>query len=177
MVAARELNSKKLAREAQTWVNERLTFTHGYGVVMSPVNRVEPDGLPHLVIKDIPPISTVDLKITRPEIYFGEKTEQYVIVNTENREFDYPLGDENVYTHYEGTGGVPISSFGRRLLLAIQFRDVNILLTGSFTEDSRIMLYRNVIDRARRIAPFLIYDHDPYITISDEGKLYWILDA
>ncbi|MGE4412692.1 MAG: UPF0182 family protein [Candidatus Caldatribacteriota bacterium] len=177
MVAARELNSKKLAQEAQTWVNERLTFTHGYGVVMSPVNRVEPDGLPHLVIKDIPPISTVDLKITRPEIYFGEKTEQYVIVNTENREFDYPLGDENVYTHYEGTGGVPISSFGRRLLLAIQFRDVNILLTGSFTEDSRIMLYRNVIDRARRIAPFLIYDHDPYIAISDEGKLYWILDA
>jgi uncharacterized membrane protein (UPF0182 family) len=174
---ARELNSKKLAREAQTWVNERLTFTHGYGVVMSPVNRVEPDGLPHLVIKDIPPFSSVDLRITRPEIYFGELTENYVIVKTENKEFDYPRGTENVYTHYEGTGGVPISSFWRRLLLAIQFRDINILLTRSFTEDSHIMLYRNVIDRARRIAPFLIYDRDPYIAISDEGKLYWILDA
>ncbi|MBN2395142.1 MAG: UPF0182 family protein, partial [Candidatus Atribacteria bacterium] len=177
MVSARELNSGKLAKEAQTWVNERLTFTHGYGVVMSPVNRVEPDGLPHLSIKDIPPISSVDLDVSRPEIYYGEKTEEYVIVNTENREFDYPKGSENVYTHYEGTGGVSVSSLWRRLLFAIHFRDVNILLTGSFTSASRMMLHRNVTDRARQVAPFLVYDKDPYIVVSGDGKLYWIQDA
>jgi len=177
MVSARELNSSKLAQEAQTWVNERLTFTHGYGVVMSPVNRVESDGLPHLSIKDIPPVSSVDLTVTQPQIYYGEKTEKYVIVKTKNREFDYPMGTENVYTHYEGTGGVSISSFWRRLLFAIQFRDVNILLTGSFTPESRIMLYRNVADRAMKVAPFLIYDRDPYIVVSNDGKLYWIQDA
>ncbi|HPK87717.1 MAG TPA: UPF0182 family protein, partial [Atribacterota bacterium] len=106
MVATRELNLQKLAHEAQTWVNERLTFTHGYGVVMTPVNRVEKDGLPHLAIKDIPPLSAVDIKVTRPEIYFGELTGNYAIVKTENREFNYPKGVENAYTHYEGTGGV-----------------------------------------------------------------------
>lgn len=177
MIAARELDSNRLAQEAQTWVNQRLTFTHGYGAVLSPVNMVESDGLPHLSIKDIPPVSLVDLNITRPEIYYGEKTEEYVIVNTDNREFDYPLGDENVYTHYEGTGGVPISSLWRRLMFAIQFGDVNILLTGSTNQDSRIMLHRNVIDRTRQIAPFLVYDSDPYIVIADDGKLYWIQDA
>ncbi len=177
MIAARELNSKKLAREAQTWVNERLTFTHGYGSVMAPVNRVEPDGLPHLFVKDIPPISSVDLHISRPEIYYGERMENYVIVNTENREFDYPKGNENVYTHYQGTGGISISSLWHRLLFAIHFKDVNILLTGSFTPDSRIMLYRNVVDRAMRVAPFLVYDQDPYIVVSNDGKLHWIQDA
>ncbi len=177
MISARELNNRKLAREAQTWVNERLTFTHGYGIVMTPVNRVETDGLPYLSIKDIPPFSSADLHISRPEIYYGERMENYVIVNTENREFDYPKGNENAYTHYQGTGGIPISSFLRRLLFAIQFRDVNILLTGSFTRESRIMLYRNVVDRAIKIAPFLIYDRDPYIVISDDGRLYWIQDA
>ena len=177
MISARELNNKKLAREAQTWVNERLTFTHGYGTVMTPVNRVETDGLPHLSIKDIPPVSSVDLHISRPEIYYGERVENYVIVNTENREFDYPKGNENVYTHYQGTGGIPISSLLRRLLFSIQFRDVNILLTSSFTRESRIMLYRNVVDRAMKVAPFLLYDRDPYIVISDDGKLYWIQDA
>ena len=177
MIAARELDSNRLAQEAQTWVNERLTFTHGYGAVLSPVNMVESDGLPHLSIKDIPPVSSVGLNIDRPEIYYGEKTEEYVIVNTDNREFDYPLGDENVYTHYGGTGGVSISSLWRRLMFAIQFGDVNILLTGSINQDSRIMLHRNVIDRTRQIAPFLVYDSDPYIVIADDGKLYWIQDA
>ncbi len=177
MISARELNNKKLASEAQTWVNERLTFTHGYGAVVTPVNRVEADGLPHLSIKDIPPVSSVDLHISRPEIYYGERVENYVIVNTENREFDYPKGNENVYTHYQGTGGVPISSLLCRLLFTIQFRDVNILLTGSFTSESRIMLYRNVVDRAMKVAPFLVYDRDPYIVISDDGRLYWIQDA
>ena len=177
MISARELNNKKLASEAQTWVNERLTFTHGYGAVVTPVNRVESDGLPHLSIKDIPPVSSVDLHISRPEIYYGERVENYVIVNTENREFDYPKGNENVYTHYQGTGGVPISSLLRRLLFTIQFRDVNILLTGSFTSESRIMLYRNVVDRAMKVAPFLVYDRDPYIVISDDGRLHWIQDA
>ena len=177
MISAREMNSSKLAQEAQTWVNQRLTFTHGYGAVMSPVNRVERDGLPHLSIKDIPPVSTVDFNITQPEIYYGEKTEKYVIVDTENREFNYPLGSENVFTHYQGTGGVSISSLWRRLLFAIHFRDVNILLTGSFTPESRIMLNRNVTERSMKVAPFLTYDHDPYIVISDDGKLYWIQDA
>jgi uncharacterized membrane protein (UPF0182 family) len=177
MISARELNNKKLASEAQTWVNERLTFTHGHGAVVTPVNRVEADGLPHLSIKDIPPVSSVDLHISRPEIYYGERVENYVIVNTENREFDYPKGNENVYTHYQGTGGIPVSSLLRRLLFAIQFRDVNILLTGSFTSESRIMLYRNVVDRAMRVAPFLVYDRDPYIVISDDGRLHWIQDA
>ncbi len=177
MIAARELDSNRLAQEAQTWVNERLTFTHGYGVVVSPVNKVESDGLPNLAIKDIPPISSVDLTVTRPEIYYGEKTEKYVIVNTDNREFDYPLGDENVYTHYEGTGGVSISSLWRRLMFAIQFGDVNILLTRSINQDSRIMLHRNIIERTREIAPFLVYDNDPYAVIADDGKMYWIQDA
>ncbi len=177
MVATRELNLQKLAHEAQTWVNERLTFTHGYGVVMTPVNRVEKDGLPHLAIKDIPPLSTVDIKVTRPEIYFGELTGNYAIVKTENREFNYPKGVENAYTHYEGTGGVPVSSFFRRMLFALYYRDVNILLTRSFTPESRILLYRNVIERANKVAPFLAYDHDPYIVIADDGRLYWILDA
>lgn len=177
MISARELNNKKLAQEAQTWVNERLTFTHGYGSVMTPVNRVESDGLPYLSIKDIPPVSSVDLHITRPEIYYGEMMEDYVIVNTENREFDYPKGNENVYTHYQGNGGIPISSIWHRILFALQFKDVNILLTGSFTPESRIMLYRNVIDRAIKVAPFLVYDRDPYIVISNDGRLYWIQDA
>lgn len=177
MIAARELNNKKLAYEAQTWVNERLTFTHGYGAVMAPVNRVEPDGLPHLSIKDIPPVSAVDLKISRPEIYYGESMENYVIVNTENREFDYPKGNENVYAHYQGTGGIPINSLWHRLLFAIQFKDMNILLTRSFTSESRILLYRNVVDRAIKVAPFLVYDRDPYIVISNDGRLHWIQDA
>jgi len=177
MVSARELDTNRLAQEAQTWVNERLTFTHGYGVVLTPVNRVESDGLPHLSIKDIPPVSTVDLSITRPEIYYGEKTEKYVIANTDNREFDYPQGDENVYTHYEGTGGVSISSLWRRLMFALHFGDINILLTGSINSDSSIMLHRNIVDRTKEIAPFLTYDSDPYIVISEDGKLYWIQDA
>jgi len=144
---------------------------------LTPVNRVESDGLPHLSIKDIPPVSTVDLSITRPEIYYGEKTEKYVIANTDNREFDYPQGDENVYTHYEGTGGVSISSLWRRLMFALHFGDINILLTGSINSDSSIMLHRNIVDRTKEIAPFLTYDNDPYIVISDDGKLYWIQDA
>ena len=157
--------------------HERLTFTHGYGAVMAPVNRVEPDGLPHLSIKDIPPVSAVDLKISRPEIYYGESMENYVIVNTENREFDYPKGNENVYAHYQGTGGIPINSLWHRLLFAIQFKDMNILLTRSFTSESRILLYRNVVDRAIKVAPFLVYDRDPYIVISNDGRLHWIQDA
>ena len=177
MIAVRELNSSKLAQEAQTWVNKRLTYTHGYGIVVTPVNKVEPDGLPHLSVKDIPPVSSVDLPISRPEIYYGEMSDQYVIVNTKNREFDYPKGNENVYTHYEGTGGIEISSLWRRLLFALKLRDANILLTRSLTAESRLMLYRNVIERALKVAPFLLYDRDPYIVVSDSGKLYWIQDA
>ncbi|MBA7497612.1 hypothetical protein ES704_00340 [subsurface metagenome] len=177
MVSPRELDKDKIPEQARTWVNEVLTYTHGYGVVVNPVNKISGEGLPELLIKDIPPVSSVNLDITRPEIYYGEITKGYVIVKTKAKEFDYPKGDENVYSTYAGNGGMPVSSLWRRILFSIKFSNMQILLTTNFTPESRIMINRNIQERVNKVAPFLGYDKDPYIVISKEGKLFWIQDA
>ena len=176
MLSARELVVDQLPPQANTWVNRHLTYTHGYGLAASPVNEVTTEGLPRLFIKDLPPVSDVELNVERPEIYYGEKTAQYVLVKTTAKEFDYPKGDSNVYTVYQGKGGVPINSFIRRILFAIEFMDPQILFTTYLTPESKIMYKRRIKVRASAIAPFLRYDNDPYLVLS-EGKLYWILDA
>jgi len=177
MVSPRELDSAKIPEQARTWVNEVLTYTHGYGVVINPVNKISGEGLPYLLIKDIPPVSSVNLTITRPEIYYGEITKGYVIVKTKAKEFDYPKGDENVYSTYAGNGGMPVSSLWRRILFSIKYSNMQILLTTNLTSDSRIMINRNIQERVNKVAPFLGYDKDPYMVISKEGKLFWIQDA
>jgi len=177
MLAARELNQDQLSGQAQTWINKRLKYTHGYGVAVSPVNEVVADGLPNFFVKDIPPVTaTPDLQIARPEIYFGEDTEEYVIVNTKTDEFDYPKGDENVYCQYQGDGGVKVGSIFKRALFALALGDYKLLLASDVTGDSRIMYYRTIQERVPKIAPFLEYDSDPYLVI-DEGKLFWMWDA
>ncbi len=174
MLSARELSVEKLATQAQTWVNRQLQFTHGYGIALSPVNEVSAEGLPTLLVKDIPPVG--DFDIERPEIYFGEKTNHYVIVNTTTQEFDYPMGDKNVYGHYEGKDGVSIGSFINRLVYAWQFGDVNILISGELTSESKVLYYRNIRERVNHLAPFLELDSDPYLVVMD-GRLFWIQDA
>ena len=174
MLSARELSAEKLAGQAQTWVNRRLQFTHGYGVVMSPVNEISVEGLPVLLVKDIPPVG--DFNIEQPQIYFGEKTNDYVIVNTKTQEFDYPMGEKNVYGYYQGEGGVEIGSFIRRLVYAWQFGDFNILISGELTPESRVLYYRNIQERVNHVAPFLKLDSDPYLVVVD-GRLFWIQDA
>jgi uncharacterized membrane protein (UPF0182 family) len=183
MLSARELSYQSLPRDAQgrdadrQWINEHLQYTHGYGVVMGPVNRITAEGLPELFIRDIPPVSTIPLRVTRPEIYFGEVANEYVFVGTRSREIDYPSGDENVYTTYQGRGGVPVGSFWRRLLLAVRFGSYRILLSDEITAESRAMYYRQIGERVRRIAPFLHFDADPYLVIRADGSLAWLLDA
>jgi len=175
MLSPRELASASLPN--RTWINERLTFTHGYGVTGGPVNLVTPEGLPVLFVKDLPPKSTVEeLKISRPEIYFGELSNDYVVVKTKSREFNYPKGEENVYTTYEGKGGVEINSFIRRVFYALRFQSLKMLLSNDITKESRILYYRNIAERVGKIAPFLTFDQDPYIVIAD-GRIYWIADA
>ena len=176
MLAGRELVVNKLPPQANTWVNRHLTYTHGYGLAASPVNEVTSEGLPRLVIKDLPPSFEPDLKVVRPEIYYGEKTDEYVLVKTKAREFDYPKGDKNVYTTYQGKGGIHIKSFLRRLLFAIEFMDPQILFTTYLSPETRIMFNRRINRRTNAIAPFLDYDNDPYLVLS-KGKLYWIQDA
>jgi len=174
MLSARELSAEKLAVEAQTWVNRRLQFTHGYGIALSPVNEVSAEGLPILWVKDIPPVG--DFSIERPQVYFGEKTNDYVIVGTKTEEFDYPMGDENVYGYYQGEDGVSLDSFIRRLVYAWQFTDFNILISGELTPESRVLYYRNIQERVNHLAPFLELDSDPYLVVM-EGRLFWIQDA
>jgi len=176
MLAARELNYGQLPATAQTWVNKRLQYTHGYGVVMSPVNEKGPEGLPLFFIQDIPPRMSVPLRIDRPEIYYGQGTTEYVVSNTNLEEFSYPSGSANVFTTYQGSGGIPIKGFGRKLLIALHLKDWQILFTGSLKPDSRLMAYRSIQNRVPKIAPFLRYDPDSYLVVS-EGRLYWIRDA
>ena len=176
-VAARELPVSQIPARAQTWVNNHLIYTHGYGIVMSPVNKITPNGMPDLIIQDIPPTSSVPLKLKQMAIYYGEETNQYVLVNTEAKEFDYPKGNDNVYASYKGKGGVRISNLFRRLLYAWKFSDLKILLTGYITNQSRIMFYRNIMQRDETLAPFLSYDSEPYLVVGKDGRLYWIQDA
>ncbi|MFH1361362.1 MAG: UPF0182 family protein, partial [bacterium] len=162
MLSPREMRVEKITDKAQTWINQHLKFTHGYGLCMSPVNEQTPEGLPNLIVKDIPPTTKTDLVIKRPEIYYGEETSQYVIVNTDEEEFDYPKGDNNVYAKYQGKGGVQLSSMLRRVAFAIKYSDLKIVLTDYIKADSRIMFDRNIRGRVAKIAPFLSYDSDPY---------------
>jgi len=174
-VAARELNSESLP--TRTFINERLTFTHGMGLTMAPVNQVTTEGLPVLFIKDLPPASTISIKLTRPQIYYGELTNDYVFVGTKQKEFDYPAGEANIYTNYAGRGGVQIGSFIRRVLYAFQLGSLKILLSDDIRGNAKILYHRNVMDRATSAMPFLDFDNDPYVTINDAGQLKWILDA
>ena len=175
MLSPRELASDSLPNKS--WINERLTFTHGYGAAVGPVNQVTPEGLPVLFVKDLPPKSEVkELTITRPEVYYGEIPNEYVIVKTKSKEFDYPKGEDNVYSTYGGKGGVEINSPLRRLLYAIRFGSLKLFLSSDVTKESRILYYRNIKERVSKIAPFLTFDRDPYLVIA-EGKMYWILDA
>ena len=174
LLSPRELLASSLPN--RTWINEHLTFTHGYGVSMSPVNQVTPEGLPVLLIKDIPPQSSVDITITRPEIYFGELPNDHVFVNTGTKEFDYPEGENNVYTNYQGKGGVTIGSFIRKAILAARFKTMKILFSQDIENDSRVLMYRNITERVQQVAPFLRLDNDPYMVISG-GRLVWIYDA
>ena len=176
MLSAREMAVERLPSQARNWVNERLQYTHGYGVAVSPVNHVTPQGLPSLMVKDLPPVSEPGLEIDRPEIYYGERTYAYVVVNTSMQEFDYPSGNENKFSTYQGAGGVPMEGFLDRLAFAIRFTDLNLVLSNYITDESRIMLRRQIRQRVDAIAPFLQYDSDPYMVIS-AGKLYWIIDA
>ena len=176
MLSARELDTNRLPSQARNWVNERLQFTHGYGVALSPVNHVSPEGLPKLMVKDIPPIADQGLEVDRPEIYYGERTFAHVVVKTGIQEFDYPKGDENQFTTYQGSGGVELGGFFRRVAFAIRLMDVNLLLSNYISAESRILFQRQISDRVRKVAPFLFYDSDPYMVIS-EGRLFWIQDA
>lgn len=174
MVGARELSPEKLPGSAQTWVNRRLQFTHGYGVVMSPVNEVSPEGLPSFFLKDVPPTGIMDIE--RPEIYYGEKTFDYVIVNARIAEIDYPRGEDNARSFYQSRTGVGIGTYLRKLLYAWYLKDVNILLSDELEPDSQILYRRHVRERVATVAPFLVIDQDPYIVVAD-GQLYWIVDA
>ena len=176
MLSARELESSLLPPNAQTWVNRHILFTHGNGVIMSPVTRKTADGLPVFYLRDIPPVSTGGPEIREPRIYYGEETNSYVIVKGSTPEFDYPKGKDNIYAAYDGTGGVSIGTFLRKNLFAWHFSDINLLLSSYITGDSRIMIRRNIQERVRTIAPFLRLDRDPYLVVSS-GSLYWMQDA
>ena len=177
MLAARELDVSQLPEQAQTWVNRHLVFTHGYGLCLSPVNEITEEGMPHFLVRDIPPES-VDpvLEIARPEIYFGESTINYVIVDTDEEEFDRPSGDENVYTRYEGPDGVVMGSLWRRIAFALRFDSSQILFSGAVLPESRILFHRALTDRVWTLAPIFWYDPDPYLVIAD-GRLVWLYDA
>jgi uncharacterized membrane protein (UPF0182 family) len=179
MLAPRELNQNQITENAKTWVNLHMVYTHGFGVVMSPVNKVTKQGLPDYFIKDIPPIYTVNeknLKISKPQIYYGEQDNNFVLVNTKTNEFDFPKGNTNEYINYDGKGGITLNSFLRKLLMAIKFADIKILLSSDITKESKIMFTRNIVKRISKITPFLELDSDPYLVI-DNGRLLWIVDA
>ncbi len=175
MLSPRELSYRNLP--SRIWINERLTYTHGYGVVLGPVNRITPEGLPDFWIKDIPPASTGPIQVTRPEIYYGEIGNDYVFVKTRAQELDYPAGDKNVYSTYAGQGGVPIQSFLRKILFALRFGDVKIVLSNDIIGESRLMYHRQIEERVKKAAPFIQFDRDPYLVIRQDGSLVWIIDG
>jgi uncharacterized membrane protein (UPF0182 family) len=176
MIAPREINDDKLPASSRNWVNERLTYTHGYGVTMNSANGFTPEGLPQFVLSNMPVEGQI--KVTRPEIYFGESTNRYVYVKTKQQEFDYPQGDTNATTTYQGTGGIPIGNRLRRMLLAWGVGDLSRLpFSDAVTNDSRILINRNIRDIVNGVAPFLTYDKDAYIVVSNDGRLFWMLDA
>ena len=176
MLSARELIPEQLEQPAQTWVNRKLVYTHGYGVAASPVAEITPDGLPTFVLQDLPVQGILD--VNRPQIYFGERTNEYVIVKTETEEFDYPRGEGgNVFTTFEGDTGIRIGGFLPRLAFAIQFADINLFISQELTPESQLLWRRNILQRTLEVAPFLRFDSDPYIVVGGDGNLYWFLDA
>jgi uncharacterized membrane protein (UPF0182 family) len=177
-ISARELSIDGLGGNTQTWQNKHLIYTHGYGAVISRVDRISSEGLPVFLVKDIPPKSEINIKIEKPEIYYGEHNNSYVITNTSINpgEFDYPSGDENKYTTYSGTGGIKLDSFFKRIMISAAFGDMNLLISGNINSGSRVLFKRNILEMAKAYVPFLVFDDDPYLVI-DEGKLYWIIDA
>jgi len=177
MLSARELNFDNFPQQGRSWVNEHFQYTHGYGLTMSPVNMVTEEGLPELFIQDIPPQSNIDITISRPEIYYGEKTDRYVIVKGSIQEFDYPEGDANVQTTYAGKGGVEISSLYKRMLFASYFQDIEILFSQYINSESKILFRRTIQERVRKLVPFLLFDKDPYLVIGEDGRLVWVMDA
>ena len=179
MLAPREMNQEQIAENAKTWVNLHMVYTHGFGLVMSPVNSVTREGMPNYLIKDIPPVYNVEeekLRIERPQVYYGEMDNDFVLVNTLTKEFDYPKGSTNEYINYDGAGGVLLDTYMKKLLMALRFMDVKIMLSTDITPESRIMFARNIRERIAKITPFLVLDEDPYMVIS-EGRLFWIQDA
>ncbi len=177
-LSARELTIENLGTNSQTWQNKHLIYTHGYGLVMSRVDRITSEGLPVLIVKDIPPVTDTGLKVDRPEIYYGEHDNSYAITNTSIKpgEFDYPSGDENKYTTYSGTGGIKLDSLFKRLMSAIAFGDINLLISANISNESRLLFRRNILEIARNFAPFLELDTDPYLVLSD-GRLVWMIDG
>ncbi|MCA9669920.1 MAG: UPF0182 family protein, partial [Myxococcales bacterium] len=177
MLSAREMMHKQLPTQSQTWVNRHLQYTHGYGAVLSPVNRTVGEGQPDLWVKDIPPVAKHPaLAVTQPAIYYGLQTTDYALVKTQTQEFDYPKGKENKFTTYSGKGGVDIGGFFARLLFAIRFADYNLLFTSQLTEKSRVLFNRTIQQRVHDVAPFLMLDQEPYMVIAN-GRLKWIQDA
>ncbi len=180
MLAARELSQARLPADASGWLNRHLQFTHGYGLVMSPVNEITPGGQPRLLIENIPievdPEAAAAIRIDRPEIYYGEMTDSYAIVNTREAEFDHPEGEENIYTTYEADRGVEIGGRFRRFLYAWEFADLDLLVSDAVTGESRMLYRRNVRERVAELAPFLALDGDPYLVVAD-GRLFWMIDA
>jgi uncharacterized membrane protein (UPF0182 family) len=176
MLSPRELSYPHL--QSRNWINDRLTFTHGYGLVVGPVNRVTQEGLPEFFAWDIPASVRQGFPaITRPAIYYGELTSGYVIVRTRSQELDYPVGDQNVYTQYAGNGGIPLSSWMRKLAFAVRFGEPKILLSDDLLPDSRVLMHREVAQRVQRVAPFLSFDADPYLVVTGDGQLVWMLDG
>ncbi|MGB3366310.1 MAG: UPF0182 family protein [Acidaminobacteraceae bacterium] len=175
-ISAREMNHEKLAEKAKTWINEHLVYTHGYGIVLSPVNVVTDDGQPDFMVKNIPPITNTDILITRPEIYFGEKMNDYIVVNTDEQEFDYPKDDAYQTTVYDGEEGVRLS-FLNKILFSIKENSLKLILANKINDESKLIINRNIFDRVSEITPFLEIDNDPYIVIGDSGRFYWIIDA
>lgn len=178
LLSARELDIRQLGEAQNRWINSHLMYTHGYGIVMAEANRITPDGLPFLFVKNAPPeVTTPSLKLNQPDIYFGEISHEPVYVNTKQPEFDYPSGSESVYTHYKGSGGFPASDLAVRFSAALEYSDPNVLLTNYLTDRSRMMIHRPILDRVSTLAGFLQWDPDPYIVLTSSGHLVWIADA
>jgi uncharacterized protein len=179
MLAARELNVDKLPESSRNWINEKLIYTHGYGITMNPVNGFTPEGLPTLILSNMPVQSTVrGLTVTRPEIYFGEMTNTDVYVKTQQKEFNYPQGQSNNLTSYEGNGGILLGGFLRRMIIALDQSDLAKLpFSDDVNRNSRLLMRRNIRDRVSALAPFLTFDPDAYVVLGDDGRLSWIMDA
>ena len=178
LISPRELDIRQLGSAGGNWINTHLMYTHGYGMVMAEANRITPDGLPLLFIKNAPPeVTSKSLKLTNPELYYSEVAHEPVYVNTGQQEFNYPSGSDSVYTKYRGSGGFPVSSPVMRLAAAVEYGDLNVLLTSYLTDKSRVMIHRPILDRLQTLAGFLTWDSDPYLVLTDAGRLVWMVDG